>query len=139
MPVANEPVRPEQPPRLRLPGFCGYAFYVRPTWLQSMEGDGTLERAVDLELLTPDYRLEVFAQPCLDNFAKDLASASSPIHAPPRLSTSACDGSWSEAARSMAAWSAAWVSSPPGACLVKHHVRDPRPGLNFARVLRRSV
>lgn len=73
MPVVNERVRPEQPPRLRLPGFRGYAFYVRPTWLQSMEGEGTLERAVDLELLTPDFRLEVFARPCLNNFAKDLA------------------------------------------------------------------
>ena len=68
MPITNDPVTLAPVERVRLPGYGGYAFSMRPTWLRA--ADGALRPALDLEILTPAYRLEVLGRPVSQAFVE---------------------------------------------------------------------
>ena len=45
--------------------------FLRPTWVQV--GDGAIQTAIDVEMLSPHMSIELSARPCAKSFAKDLA------------------------------------------------------------------
>ena len=67
----NEIVRQEPRERFRLPGRGGHALFIRPAWVQV--GDGTIQTAIDVEMLSPHMSIELLARPSGKGFAKDLA------------------------------------------------------------------
>ena len=69
--MLNDMVRQEPRERFRLAGQGGHALFIRPTWNQV--GDGTIQSAIDVEMLSPHMRIEILVRPCAKGFAKDLA------------------------------------------------------------------
>ena len=67
----NDLVRQEPRERFRLAGQGGHALFIRPTWVQV--GDGTIQTAIDVEMLSPHMSIELLARPCGKGFAKELA------------------------------------------------------------------
>lgn len=67
----NEIVRQEPRKRFRLPGQSGHALFIRPTWVQG--GDGTIQTAIDVEMLSPHISIALLARPCGKDFARELA------------------------------------------------------------------
>ena len=71
IPVLNDHIQQEPRERCRLAGQGGHALFIRPTWVQV--GDGTIQMAIDVEMLSPHMSIEILGRPCAKNFAKDLA------------------------------------------------------------------
>lgn len=67
----NEPVRPEPRERFRLAGQGGHALFIDPTWVQV--GEGSIQAAIDVQMLSPHMSIELLARPCGKGFTKELA------------------------------------------------------------------
>ena len=67
----NEPVRQEPRERFRLPGQGGHALFIRPAWVQV--GEGSIQTAIDVQMLSPHMSIELLARPCGGDFANELA------------------------------------------------------------------